>query len=161
MSSRALLMHAWCQQVRALLPRVRTTRVTPFALLTLDIVWAGHVSLSRVARALPLPATAPSTERRLRCWLANPKVPVTAVWRPLIRHFLASRAGCALTLSLDPTDLPDQKARVYYLSVVAHKRVFPWRGICCPCIPPGVTAKRRIWRGCFTSRQAGCPSIVR
>ena len=125
MSSRALLLHAWCQQLRALLPRLRVTRVTPFALLTLGIVWAGSVSLSRVARALPLPATAPSTERRLRRWLANPQVPVTAVWRPLIRHFLASRAGCALTLSLDPTDLPDQEARVYYLGVVTHKRVVP------------------------------------
>ncbi len=117
MSSRQFLLHAWCQQMRALLPRVRVTRVTPLALLTLGIVWAGSVSL-------PLTATAASTERRLRRRLAKPQVPVTALWRPLIRHFLATRAGCALTLSLDPTDLRDP-VRVYYLGVVVHKRVLP------------------------------------
>ncbi len=124
-SSRLTLLHGWCHQLPALLPHLRKTRVTPFALLTLGIVWAGHVSLPRVARALPLPATAPSTERRLRRWLANPQVRATARWRPLIRHFLARRAGCALSLSLDPTDLPDQEARVYYPGLVAHKRVLP------------------------------------
>lgn len=124
MSSRFALLHAWCHQLRALLPAVRKTRVTPLALLSLGILWAGCVALPRVAAALPLPATAASTERRLRRWLANRAVRVTALWRPFIRAALASRAGCHLILSLDPTDLRDV-ARVYYLGVVAHKRTLP------------------------------------
>ena len=43
----------------------------------------------------------------VRRWLANSSVPVTAVWRPLVRTMLASRAGTALTLTLDPTTLRD------------------------------------------------------
>lgn len=122
MSSRLAVLHAWCQQLHRLLPTARKPCVTPLALLSLGILWAGSVSLPRVAAALPLSVQASSSERRLRRWLANRAVHVTALWRPFIRAALASRAGCSLVLSLDPTDLRDV-ARVYVLGVVAHKRV--------------------------------------
>jgi hypothetical protein len=124
MQTRLRLLHDWHQQLRALLPTIRAPRVRTLALFTLGLVWAGTVSLPRIALALPLPATAPSTERRLRRWLANPRVGVTALWRPLLRTMLASRASTALTLTLDPTTLGD-RCYVYVLGLVAHKRILP------------------------------------
>jgi hypothetical protein len=124
LQTRLRLLHDWHQQLYALLPAVRATRVRLLALFTLGLIWAGTVSLPRIALALPLPATAPSTERRLRRWLANSSVPVTALWRPLARTMLASRAGTALTLTLDPTTLRDH-GYLYVLGLVAHKRVLP------------------------------------
>src|SRR5260221_9239426 len=120
MQTRLRLLHDWHQQLCALLPDIRVTRVRLLALFTLGLIWAGTVSLPRIALALPLPATAPSTERRLRRWLANRHVGVTALWRPLVRALLASRAGTALTLTLDPTTLRDQHS-LYVLGLVAHK----------------------------------------
>lgn len=40
-------------------------------------------------------------------------------------HVSLPRVARALILSLDPTDLPDQEARVSHPVVVAHKRVLP------------------------------------
>jgi len=124
MQTRLRLLHDWHQQLRAVVPTIRATRVRPLALFVLGLIWAGTVSLPRIALALPLSATAPSTERRLRRWLANPHVPVTALWRPLVQAMLASRAGTALTLTLDPTTLGD-RCYIYVLGLVAHKRVLP------------------------------------
>lgn len=124
MQTRLRLLHDWHQQLAALLPGIRATRVRTLALFTLGLIWAGTVSLPGIALALPLPATAPSTERRLRRWLANRQVGVTALWRPLVRALLASRAATALTLTLDPTTVRDQHT-LYLLGLVAHKRVLP------------------------------------
>jgi hypothetical protein len=124
MQTRLRLLHDWHHQLCALLPGVRATRVRILALFSLGLIWAGTVSLPRIALALPLPATAPSTERRLRRWLANRHVGVTALWRPLVRALLASRAGTALTLTLDPTAL-DDRCHLCLLGLVAHKRVLP------------------------------------
>ena len=124
MSPHRQLLQDWHQQLRALIPGVRRTTLAPLALLSLGLIWAGTVSLPRIAASLPLSAHVPSTARRLARWLANAKVPVTAVWRPFVRAALASRVGTALTLTLDPTVLRDH-ACIYVLGLVCHKRVLP------------------------------------
>ncbi len=80
MSPHRQLLQDWHQQLRALIPGVRRTTLAPLALLSLGLIWAGTVSLPRIAASLPLSAHVPSTARRLARWLANAKVPVTAVW---------------------------------------------------------------------------------
>lgn len=100
------------------------TRVTPLALLALGMLWAGNVTLLKVAAELPLPATDPSIERRLRRWLANRQVPVTGLWRPLITPLLASRAGQEVVLAVDPTPHNDL-ASILVVGLVTHQRVLP------------------------------------
>jgi hypothetical protein len=124
MQTRLKLLQDWRQQLQALLPGIRATRVATFAAFTLGLLWAGTATLLKVAHALPLGVVDLSTERRLRRWLANRKVPVTALWRPLIKTMLASRAGTELLLALDPTPLRDV-GNIYVLGLVAHKRVLP------------------------------------
>jgi hypothetical protein len=103
MQTRLKMLHDWNHQLRLLLPGVRSTRVDALALFTLGVLWSGSATLLKVASRLPLGAADMSTERRLRRWLANRAVPVTAAWRPLVKAMLASRAGTELTLALDPT----------------------------------------------------------
>ena len=124
MQTRLKMLHDWNHQLRLLLPRARSTRVDVLALFTLGVLWSGSVTLLRVASRLPLRAADMSTERRLRRWLANRRVPVTAAWRPLVRAMLASRAGTELTLALDLTPHGPRKA-VIVLGLVAHRRVLP------------------------------------
>lgn len=124
MQPRLQLLQDWHHQLRALLPGIRATRVATLAAFSLGVLWAGSVTLLPVAQTLPYPVQDLSTERRLRRWLANPTVPVTALWRPLIKTMLASRAGTEVVLALDPTPIRDV-GQLYVLGIVAHKRVLP------------------------------------
>jgi hypothetical protein len=122
------LLHAWTRQVDALLPAVRVTRVGVLALFALGMIWAETVRVYRVAAALPLPARVPSTERRLRRFLANPGVRVETLWQPLLPVLLRRWAGQEVVLVFDPT--PYRGAwTVLWVGIVVHRRVLPlsWR----------------------------------
>ncbi len=128
MSARLGLLHAWMRQVDALLPGVRATRCRVLALFSLGMIWAGTVRLHRVAAALPLPVRVPSTERRLRRFLANPAVSVEAVWWPLLPILLGRWVGREVTLVFDPTPHRGDWT-VLWVGIVVHRRVLPvaWR----------------------------------
>src|SRR5919198_5883821 len=98
MQTRLRLLQEFGQQLRALAPTVRLTRVRTLAALSLGLLWAGRIALTAVAATVPGRASDPSTERRFRRWLANRRVPVTAARRPLIRTLLATRAGTEVLL---------------------------------------------------------------
>src|SRR4051794_23022528 len=82
--TRLRLLHSWQAELTRLLPEVRATQRRGFALLVTGLLWAGTVNLSRIAAELPLQATIPSSERRLRRWLANAAIHPTALWPPLL-----------------------------------------------------------------------------
>ena len=81
MPTRRQVLHAWTRQMRTLLPAVHATRAATLALFAAGILWSGTVTLLKVAAALPLTATDPSIERRLRRFLANPHVTAAACGR--------------------------------------------------------------------------------
>lgn len=128
MPSRPRLLHSFTDQLAQLLPQERITRVRPLALLVLGLLWAGTVSLPRIAATLPLPATDPSIERRVRRWLANPAVRVKSWWRTVLPSLLAGLAGREVTLIFDPTAY-DDRGTVLVLGLVDRHRVLPvsWR----------------------------------
>lgn len=128
MSARLRLLHAWMRQVEGLLPGERVTRCRVLALFSLGMIWAGAGAVHRVAAALPLAARVPSTERRLRRFLANPAVTVEALWQPLLPIVLARWAGREATLVFDPTPHGGDWT-VLWVGVVVHRRVLPlaWR----------------------------------
>jgi hypothetical protein len=128
MQTRLRLWHTWQRQVRTLLPAVRATRASNLALLALGLLWAGTVSLPSIAAALPLPAVDASLERRLRRWLANAAVPVSALWTPLLPTLLAGKANQEVLLVFDPTPQTGE-ATILVVGLVSHKRTLPlaWR----------------------------------
>jgi hypothetical protein len=128
MQSRLRLLHAWTRQVQALLPEGRATRLRTLALLTLGLLWAQHVALSRIAATLPLDVADPSRERRLRRWLANPAVTLATLWTPLLAALLAGVAGPEVVLAFDLTP-HGKRFTIVSLGLVYHKRVLPlgWR----------------------------------
>jgi Transposase DDE domain len=123
-SARLRLLHAWLQQVEAVLPAARVTRVRGLALFAAGMIWAGTVRLHQVAAALPLGVRVPSTERRLRRLLANPAITVETLWRPLLPILLRRWAGQEVVLVFDPT--PHRADwTVLWLGIVLHRRVLP------------------------------------
>lgn len=124
MQTRLQLLHSWTTQLQTLLPTVRVTRVRVLALFSLALCWTTSTALNHLAAHLPVPATDPSTERRLRRWLANPHVVVHDLWTPLLRAFLARHHGQDLTLVFDPTNQTD-RAVVAVLGLVVHQRALP------------------------------------
>lgn len=128
MSTRQRLLHDWLIQVGALVPAVNRPRARVLALIVFGMVWSGSVTLLKIAQALPIAATDMSSEIRVRRWLKNRGVAVREVWQTLLPALLASQAGQAVVLVLDPTP---QNARfsIRQLGVVCRKRVLPvaWR----------------------------------
>lgn len=124
MSSRLRLLHEWTAQMGALLPQARITRVRVLALLSLGMILAGTGRITQVAAALPLGVRVPSSERRLRRFLANPAVDQATLWWPLLPVLLARWAGRAVTLVFDPTPYRGDFT-VLWVGIVLHRRVLP------------------------------------
>lgn len=125
MRTRLELLQEWNQELLVLLPGARKAQVSVLAAFALGVALSGSVGLLRVAHALPLPALAASTERRLRRWLANPRVRPGAMCGPPVGALLARRAGTPLLLALDPTPRRGSPGGIYVLGLVARKRVLP------------------------------------
>jgi hypothetical protein len=123
-SSRLEVLHGWMRQVDAVLPAVRVTRCRVLALFALGMVWSGTVRVMWVAAALPLGVRVPSTERRLRRFLANPAVTVETLWRPLLPHLLGRWAGQEVVLVFDPTPYRGDWT-VLWVGIVVHRRLLP------------------------------------
>jgi hypothetical protein len=123
-SARLRLLHAWMTQVDAMLPAVRVTRCRVLALFALGMLWAETVRLHRVAAAVPLAVRVPSTERRLRRFLANPAVTAATIWHPLLPHLLRRWAGQEVVLVFDPTPYRADWT-VLWVGIVVHRRVLP------------------------------------
>jgi hypothetical protein len=128
MPTRMQVLHAWTRQRQSLLPAVHATRAATLALFSLGILWSGTVTLLKVAAALPLAACDPSTERRLRRFLANPRVRVAMLWEPLLPVLLAGLRQRELLFVFDPTPYRAD-ATLLVLGVVWRGRVLPvaWR----------------------------------
>jgi hypothetical protein len=127
-STHRQVLHAWNAQLHALLPGVRVTRVRGLALFACGMAQAGTVRVNRVARALRLGVRVPSTERRLRRFLANPQVTVAALWQPLLPRLLARWADREAVLVFDPTPF-GATWTILWVGIVVHRRVLPltWR----------------------------------
>jgi hypothetical protein len=127
-SSRVRVLHDWQRQVEALLPEARVTRVRVLALFAAGVLWAKAVTLLTVAAALPLPATDPSIERRLKRFVGNPHVTLETLWEPLLPVLVRSLGGRELLLVFDPTPYRDD-ATILVVGVVIRHRVLPllWR----------------------------------
>lgn len=188
MSSRMRVLHAWLHDVEALLPAERVTRVRVVALLAAGVLWAGTVPLLKVAAALPLRASDPSTERRLKRFLTNPAVRVETLWLPLLPVLLRRLGQREVRLVFAPTPYRGC-ATLLVVGIVVRHRVLPltWRvvpqqepwpqplapllaamlGEIAAALPPGTTATLRADRGLVgpplidTARAAGFHVLLR
>ena len=124
MSSRVRLLHEWMRQVEGLLPQARVTRCRVLALFAAGVLWANSVTLLKVAAALPLVATDPSIERRLRRFLSNPAVSVTTLWQPLLPALLRNEGGREVVVVFDPTPYRDC-GTILCLGLICRHRILP------------------------------------
>lgn len=124
MSSRRRLLHDWMRQVEALLPAARVTRCRVLALGAAGMLWANSVTLRKVAAALPLAASDPSTERRLQRFVSNPAVSVATLWQPLLPVLLATLGRRELVFVFDPTPYRDC-ATILCLGIIWRHRILP------------------------------------
>jgi hypothetical protein len=159
MSTRLRLLHEWTRQVQTLLPGVHATRAATLALFSVGIVWSGVVTLLKIAAALPLPARDVSLERRLRRFLANPRVSVATLWRPLLPRLLATVAQGEVLFVFDPTPLHG-RWNLLVLGVVVHGRILPvaWRVM--PLQEPWPQPLRAVLQELLTEAAAALPPGV-
>jgi hypothetical protein len=180
-SSRVKVLHAWMRQVESVLPDERATRCRVLALFAAGIVWAGSVTLLKVAAALPLLAADPSTERRLKRFLTNPAVTVAALWQPLLPALLRGVGQQEVILVFDPTPYRGC-ATVLVVGVICRHRVLPlvWRvvpqqeawperlaamltpmlDLIAAALPPGATATLLADRGLVGPTVIDCARAV-
>jgi hypothetical protein len=124
MQPRLELLHTWTQQLHAIIPGLRLTRVRVLALFSLGLLWAETTALGRVAASLPLAVQDLSTERRLRRFLDNARVPVAPTWQPILTALLARLGQRELVVVFDPT--PQQRDwTILMLSLVVGRRALP------------------------------------
>jgi hypothetical protein len=128
MSSRRSIVQRCVDQLHALLPTLRITRVRTLALLVCGLLWAETVATPRIAAELPEAAHDASRERRLRRWLSNPHVEVGRIWRALLPTLLAHLGNRKLILVFDPTPFTT-RATILMLGMVHGHRILPlaWR----------------------------------
>jgi hypothetical protein len=128
MPTRPQVLHAWTRQMQTLLPAVHATRAATLAVFVAGMLWSGTVTLLKVAAALPLTATDPSIERRLRRFLGNAHVTTATLWQPVLPTLLAGLGQRDLLFVCDPTPYREC-ATLLCLGVVCRGRVLPvaWR----------------------------------
>ncbi len=128
MQSRLQVFHAVVAHVQQVLPSLRLTQARGISLLLLGVIWAEHVSLRKMAAALPLRAHPTSTERRLRRWISSDRLPTVEVWSALRRTMVAKTAQPEVLVVFDLTPLRGQY-HLLCLGLVHGRRALPlaWR----------------------------------
>jgi hypothetical protein len=133
MPPRLYLYHKLVAQLRVQLPGMRLTQLRTVCLLVLGVTLAQHVSLMRMAQALPLPAHPLSTERRFRRWFGNPQVATEPIWQAVRGQVLDGPASYRFVLDLTPMN---GQSQLICLGVVRGPRVIPLAVQCVPMRAP-------------------------
>lgn len=132
MSFHQRLCHEWLQQICALIPGQRVTRVRVLALLALGIAQAMAVTPQRAALELAGPRRrAASLERRFWRWLANPGVDAAAMWDAIAPELAAPWAGPEPLLVFDPTPIGTRFSALV-VSLVVGNRALPLAWVVVP-----------------------------
>ena len=128
MQSRLQVFHAVVAHLQQLVPSLSITQARGISLLVLGAIWAEHVSLRKMAAALPLSAHPASTERRLRRWLDSERLPTTTLWSAMRRTMVSATIPQELRVVFDLTPLRGQY-HLLCLGLVQGRRALPlaWR----------------------------------
>jgi hypothetical protein len=110
--------------VRKANPREDPRRQRVFLWLVVGLLLEKTVSLSALALVIVSPAHAASRVRRLRRFLANPRVKVRAYYDDLIRRALAAWSDPTLYLALDATTLAGRLV-ILRVSLIYRGRAVP------------------------------------
>ena len=155
MPPRLYLYHKLVVHFRAQLPQVRLTHMRTLCLLVLGTTLAQHVSLTRMACALPLPVHPLSTERRFRRWFGNPRVDPEPIWQALRRQLLNGPASYRFVLDLTPMNAHQQ---IVCLGVLVGPRVLPMAVQCVPLRAAWETPLSQVWATMVATVAAQVPT---
>jgi len=126
MSHNLSLYHNTRRQFVQWYPEARITRVRNLALLVTGLCLSMGIHLSQIASEWPLPGKEPSLVNRLRRFLSNSAVDVSAWYRPIARRLIASLAGQCLRLVVDVTKVGFNH-RLMVIGLAYRKRTLPLR----------------------------------
>lgn len=155
MPPRLYLYHKLVAHFRVQVPQVRLTQLRTLCLLVLGTTLAQHVSLTRMAYALPLAAHPLSTERRFRRWFGNPRLDPAPIWQALRRQLLNGPAHYRFVLDLTPMNAQQQ---IVCLGVLVGPRVLPLAVQCVPLRAAWETPLSQVWATMVASVAAQVPS---
>ena len=109
-------------------PLVSTTNIKQLAnwlWITVGILQANSVALSKMATYLPSPATAEAQVTTLRRGLMNFKVDVWAFYRPILEHALQGWQSVHATVILDGVTVFNDRWQIFRLSLAHGRRAIP------------------------------------
>lgn len=122
------LLYQWIELIRTQFTNLNKWQATGLALFSFGVVQAEHCQISKVAEALAGVGKLPSLERRLRRWLANPRLDLEACWRMWIAWVWRSVEMPRAVLLVDETKISDRWG-IMMVSLAYERRAIPlvWR----------------------------------
>jgi hypothetical protein len=93
--------------------------------ITVGILQANSVALSKIATCLPGSALAESRVTTIRRWLMNFRVDVWAFYRPLLEHALQGWCGVHAIVILDGVTVFGDRWQIFRLSLAHGRRAIP------------------------------------
>jgi hypothetical protein len=122
------LLYQWIELIRTQFTNLNVWQATNLALFSFGVVLAEHCRTSKVAEALAFTGKIPSLERRLRRWLANPRLDIETCWRVWIRWVWNSLDSPRAVLLVDETKISDRWG-IMMVSLGYERRAIPlvWR----------------------------------
>jgi len=122
------ILTQWEQEVEAHLPCLNSWQVTNVAQMSYGVMKAEGSQQQKVARKMRGREKIASAARRIRRFLANERMPMTAFWVEWVRWVLTALGVKDITLLVDETKLHDRMA-VMVVGLAWQKRCLPlvWR----------------------------------
>lgn len=123
------LYHKCRRSLQTYLPALCESRVVNLALLLVGLNQAQHVQLPKVAAHLPLNGQQESRIQRLRRFLSNAALTVTALYAPFALQLLAYGQGLHLRLLIDTTTIG--KRHLLFIALAYRGRALPlvWKTV--------------------------------
>ncbi len=121
-------LYQWIELIRAQFANLKAWQATNLALFSFGVVLAEHCRTSKVAEALAFFGRITSLERRLRGWLANPRLDLDACWAVWVAWVWSSLETPRAVLLVDENKIGDRWG-VMMVSLAYEQRAIPlmWR----------------------------------
>jgi len=125
MSSSSELYNRLFRTIRPLVPVSNIKQLANWLWITVGILQADSIALSKIATYLPGPALAESRVATIRRWLMNFQVDVWSFYRPILEHALSGWQSAHAIVILDGVTVFNDRWQIFRLSLMHGRRAIP------------------------------------